>query len=203
MADKKIPELDAAESINLTDLLLLEHGNSTDGFDSQKLVMSVFATWIASQAEFPLLLSTTAKSLIGAINEVAQSGGGGASILYGTTAPTSAQGSNGSLYVQYSHDATLDEDTVEAMFFKVNSAWTEIDLGGDGSSVFTRTLTAGETSITIASDRLSASSLIDIYTDTWGVNPTNVVADTTLATPTLTLTFEAQASDVVVKVEVR
>lgn len=65
--------------------------------------------------------------------------------------------------------------------------------------VYTRTLTAGNTSITIQAD-IRASSLIDVYTDTWGVNPTNVVADTT--NDTITLTFEARSSDLDVKVEV-
>lgn len=60
------------------------------------------------------------------------------------------------------------------------------------------TLTAGETSITFSDNAILSTSTIDIYTDTFGVNPTSVV----VATGSITLTFEAQQSDIGVKVRI-
>lgn len=60
------------------------------------------------------------------------------------------------------------------------------------------TLTAGETSITFSDNSILSTSTIDIYTDTFGVNPTSVV----VATGSITLTFEAQQSNIGVKVRV-
>jgi hypothetical protein len=63
---------------------------------------------------------------------------------------------------------------------------------------FIATLTAGSTSITISDNTIFTTSTIDIYTDAFGVNPTNVV----VSTGSIVLTFEAQQSDVGVKVRV-
>lgn len=60
------------------------------------------------------------------------------------------------------------------------------------------TLSAGSTSIGFLDAAITTSSVIDIYTDKWGVNPESV----TVATGSVTLTFEAQASDLGVKVRV-
>ena len=48
-------------------------------------------------------------------------------------------------------------------------------------------------------DSIKSYSTIDIYTDKWGVNPTDV----TVVTGKITLTFDAQDSVLAVKVEVR
>lgn len=343
MAQKKVSELNSASSINLSDLFLLTQDLGQGEYDSLNLTASVLATWLASQVQFPLLLTyTTAKDIIGAINEVAQSGGGGggggSTVYLGTTVPSSSQGSNADLYVKYTAGTP---NVVDALYVKISGAWSEIETGGTGATdlddlsdvalsspsngqvlkynsttgkwenanesgggtsayfvievednqstgnlevvtsaddildafshdvpivaiygsntytlmgayeqagisltfisvdgyhenlieidgfhvyltesqgvwsasadpwevsndikipkVYTRTLTAGNTSITISAD-VSSSSLIDVYTDTWGVNPTNVVADTT--NDTITLTFAARSSDLDVKVEV-
>ena len=60
------------------------------------------------------------------------------------------------------------------------------------------TLTAGNTSITLSSAKITTNSTIDFYTDKYGVNPTNV----TVTNGSITLTFEAQASNLGVKVRV-
>lgn len=61
------------------------------------------------------------------------------------------------------------------------------------------TLTAGQTSITISNcSGLSADSMVDVYATIYGVSPTNVVVNTTAHT--VALTFEAQSSDMGVKV---
>lgn len=70
----------------------------------------------------------------------------------------------------------------------------------DGSSFtnMTDTLTAGETELVFTDASITADSTIDVYTDTYGINPTNVA----VATGTITLTFEAQSADLGVKVRV-
>ena len=73
--------------------------------------------------------------------------------------------------------------------------------GGVASEVKSGTLTAGQTSIalTFTSETIGANTLVDYYTDAFGVNPTNV----TIAGQVVTLTFEAQASNVKVAVKVQ
>lgn len=62
----------------------------------------------------------------------------------------------------------------------------------------TDTLTAGNTSLTISDDSITTSSTIDVYTDTFGINPTNVA----VSTGSVVLTFAALQSDLGVKVRV-
>lgn len=63
----------------------------------------------------------------------------------------------------------------------------------------TGTLTAGSTSITLSNANIHTSSILDFYTDTFGVDPTGV----TVAEGSVTLTFKTQASDLGVKVIIR
>lgn len=72
--------------------------------------------------------------------------------------------------------------------------------GGSGSgwTDVTGTLTAGQTSITLQDASIDTTSTLDFYTDTFGVNPTAV----SVSTGSVTLTFEAQASNLGVKVRV-
>lgn len=65
--------------------------------------------------------------------------------------------------------------------------------------VLTGTLLTGSTSITFQDPSISTSSTIEIFTDTFGVNPVSV----TVGTGTMTITFEAQAADLGVKVVVK
>ena len=62
----------------------------------------------------------------------------------------------------------------------------------------TGTLVTGATSITLSDASITTTSTIDIYTDVFGIQPTNAV----VATGSITLTFLAQASDITVKVRV-
>lgn len=104
---------------------------------------------------------------------------------------------DGNEYAQVSFDTTDN-----AIYFrtrkKVNDVdtWTAWQQLGTKNTVLTGTLTAGQTSLTISDTAITADSLIDIYTDKYGVNPTNVVS----AAGSVTLTFEAQTSDLNVKV---
>ena len=72
------------------------------------------------------------------------------------------------------------------------------DEGFIGFTDLTDTLTAGNTSITISDAAIETTSTIDIYTDVFGIQPTNAV----VSTGSITLTFLAQASDISVKVRV-
>lgn len=65
--------------------------------------------------------------------------------------------------------------------------------------VLTGTLTAGETTLTITDSSITADSIIELYTNVYGVNPTAVSA----VEGSITLTFDSQASDINVRVEVR
>ena len=62
----------------------------------------------------------------------------------------------------------------------------------------TGTLTAGSTTVTLSNAAITTSSTLDIYTDVYGVNPTDV----SVSSGSVTLTFEAQASNIGVKVRV-
>ena len=67
-----------------------------------------------------------------------------------------------------------------------------------GWTDLTGILTAGSTSLTIQHEVITTTATIEIYTDTFGVNPTNAV----VTTGQIVLTFNAQASDVGVMVRV-
>ena len=63
----------------------------------------------------------------------------------------------------------------------------------------TGTLTAGNTTLTLSDASILTTSSIDIYTDTWGVNPTDV----TVSAGSFVLTFDEQENNVAVKVVVK
>lgn len=59
-------------------------------------------------------------------------------------------------------------------------------------------LESGQTSLTLLSDKITEDSTLDIYTDKYGVNPTDI----TVTTGQAVLTFESQSTDLKVKVKV-
>lgn len=65
--------------------------------------------------------------------------------------------------------------------------------------VLTQALQAGSTEITFTDSAITESSMISVYTDVYGVNPT----EASVTTGNCTLTFDAQESDVSVRIEVR
>lgn len=83
---------------------------------------------------------------------------------------------------------TTNKTIVGAINELESKLWTDFD----------NVLTAGATTVTVTDASITATSAIDVYTNVWGVEPTNMV----LATGSVTLTFEAQASDINVKVRV-
>ncbi len=61
------------------------------------------------------------------------------------------------------------------------------------------TLSAGKTELVLSSEKISADSTIDIYTDVYGVSPKTA----TVADRSITMTFKAQTKSVQVKVVVK
>ena len=76
MADKKISEMETASVINNDDNLELSH-SVNGGFTSVKASILAIAMKMLTAINFTSALQTTDKTVIGAINEVAQGGGGG------------------------------------------------------------------------------------------------------------------------------
>lgn len=82
MADMKISEMTSAAQVNETDNVELSQGSS-GSFSSVKATILAIANKIVSGINFTSALQTTNKTITGAINEVAQGGGGGSSTLSG------------------------------------------------------------------------------------------------------------------------
>lgn len=130
--------------------------------------------------------TTEDKTLIGAINEIYEQIGGGD----GVDADE----------VNYSNTSSgLQATNVQAAIDEVNGKIPSLPAAT--SEVKTGTLTVGQTSVTLAftQQTIGAATLIDVYTGTFGVNPTNV----TYTASSVTLTFDAQASAVAVAVKVQ
>lgn len=99
------------------------------------------------------------------------------------------------------HSGKVDADTV-ANYVAVNKVYS--GLGGKtipqaiGKQI-SDTLTTGSTTITLSDASITTDSWVKPYASVWGVMCTNMV----ISTGSVVLTFEAQASDITVGVEVR
>ena len=60
------------------------------------------------------------------------------------------------------------------------------------------TLLTGETSITFTDERITTDTMFSFYTSIWGTSPTEV----SISTGSVTLTFDAQESDMEVGVRI-
>lgn len=132
------------------------------------------------------VLLTVAQTLSGAINE-----------LYNT--PASGVDADD---VSYDNtDSGLTATEVQSAIDEVNQKVDDIPTVSVDVEVQRGTLTTGATSValTFTEQNIGANTLVDVYTDTFGVNPTAV----TIAGNVVTLTFDAQASDVAVGVKVQ
>lgn len=76
---------------------------------------------------------------------------------------------------------------------------TLTDTKEDAPTELTATLSAGSTSLTFTDASITTSSLLDIYSDVYGLAPTSV----TVTTGQVVLSFQAQVSAVSVKLLVR
>lgn len=100
-----------------------------------KATMTLLGTFLNKVLQYSADLTTSDKTIIGAINEInAGGGGGGAVILYGTSAPASSLGSDGNLYVQYTAGTGGASDVVDALYVKLDDEWCEISTGGGSGS---------------------------------------------------------------------
>lgn len=130
MADGKIKISELTSALQISDNAKFPYSQDNGGTQA---TFGAEITQIARKiAEGVTLtnLTTTSKNLVGAINEIASSSS--AVILYGTSAPTSQQGSNGNLYVKYTEGTGGADDTVDALYVKLDGAWCEIETGGGG-----------------------------------------------------------------------
>ena len=90
--------------------------------------------------------------------------------------------------ISYAALNTASKKIIGAINEVASGAYTEV----------TGTLLTGATSITLSDASITTTSTIDIYTDVFGIQPTNAV----VASGSITLTFLAQASNITVKVRV-
>lgn len=96
-----------------------------------------------------------------------------------------------------------ESNSVEPIYTNFTMKYNGIDgpngSGGGGSYTdVIGTLTAGQTTLTLTDSAITTNSTLDFYTDTFGINPTDV----TVTTGSVTLTFEAQANNIEVKVRI-
>jgi len=85
-------------------------------------------------------------------------------------------------------DSTDNPHTEMTVTFKESVVLTPLTLSG--------VLSAGSTTVTISDARIKGTMLVDVYTDAYGVSPSNVV----VTNGSCVLTFEAQASNMTLKV---
>ena len=90
----------------------------------------------------------------------------------------------------------FDATTMNGLESRINSAFGA--LSPAGFVEVTGTLLTGSTSLTLSDASISSTSTLDFFTDVYGVSPTAV----SVSTGSVTLTFEAQESDLSVKVRV-
>ena len=76
---------------------------------------------------------------------------------------------------------------------------TVLKAKADAPTVVTGTLPIGSTSITLSNSAIKTTSIIDVYTDTYGVAPTGV----TVNNGSCVLTFESRSTSLGVRIEVR
>lgn len=93
-----------------------------------------------------------------------------------------------------------DISTINGEITQISSDLVDLSNNKENKATeLTATLSAGATSVSFTNAAITSTAKIDVYTDTFGVNPTNQSVSGT----TLTLTFKAQAAAVSVKVLVR
>ena len=89
-----------------------------------------------------------------------------------------------------------DASNLNGMESRINSAFSA--LSACGFVEVTGTLLSGSTTLVLSDASITSTSTLDVFTDVYGISPTDMVA----STGSVTLTFEAQASDLGVKVRV-
>ena len=193
MADKKTSELNNVSSLNLGDLFAVSQV-SGNAYASKNATLTQLANAINNGIDYTSDLNTSNKKVIGAINQ-----------LLSNFADTYSSSSTyavddcvvyGGLLYQCNTAITVAEDWD-------SSHWTQIkavDIGSGGGSSWTDvtgTLTSGSTSITLSNASITTNSTINVYTSD-GTDWNSI----SVSTGSVTITFDAQSSDLPVKVRV-
>lgn len=131
MADGKIKISELDEALQLSDNAEFPYSQDNGGVPTTfKAPANQIARKVAEGSTFTNL-TTTAKTLVGAINELKALG---SPILLGTTSPTAQQGADGNIYVQYTEGTSGADDEVDGIYVKIDGAWCEIQTGGGGGA---------------------------------------------------------------------
>ena len=144
---------------------------------------------------------------LGMILALGGGGGGGASALTDLSDVSVSSPSNGQALKynsstnkwENSNDvgAVIDDSTTSATkVWSSNKVNTELGKKEDAFTIVSGTLTAGQTSITLNSEAITANSNIMVFTSPNEIYHSAMVA----TTGSVTVTFDAQASDVSVRV---
>ena len=131
MADKKFSELETASEIKNSDFMALSQDTGGGALVSLKATILAIATKMLTAINFTSALSTTDKTVIGAINEVAQGGGGGGSghTILDNDGTALAQEDNLQFKGAYSEDNSTDGITEVNVYREMTKA--EYDLLSD------------------------------------------------------------------------
>ena len=114
-----------------------------------------------------------------------------------STLPTASSENEGFVYIVIT-DGTYAGQTAKAgdTFVSDGSSWVLIPSADDsGSLVISQTLTAGQTSITFSNAAILATSFISVASEAWYTASTQTDGS-------VTITFPAQASDMLVQIMV-
>lgn len=130
----RISDLTTVVTINNGDIMELStiDLSSETGYTSVKMTITQLGDKLNNELQYATDLQTTNKTIIGAINEIFASGS--ATIMTGTTTPTSSQGEDGNLYVKYTEGTGGASDTVDALYVKLDGEWCQISTGGGSGS---------------------------------------------------------------------
>lgn len=133
-------------------------------------------------------------------------GGGGASSLDDLSDVEIDTPSNGQVLKYNTLDSewqnmTLisDSTTSGSTVWSSNKTNSELASKEDAPTILTSTLSAGSTSLTFSNAAITTTAMYDVYADKYGLTPTDI----TVTTGQAVLTFEAQSSNVSVKLVIR
>lgn len=198
MADKRSIYQFASGQGQQNSLLLMDNPDQSaqSGYTTEKLSIGELGA-VLGAILYTQLLDTNVKNIFGGINELF------ARCMNIADDYVDTETYNTGDYVFYQNIFYKCNDdgvtgTWDATKWDITTVADELANGGGGWTDVTGTLTAGSTSVTLSDASISSSSTIDIYTDVFGVNPTNVV----VSAGSVVLTFEAQQSNVGVKVRI-
>lgn len=80
-----------------------------------------------------------------------------------------------------------------------SSEVTEVNITDAIGTILTDTLDAGDSTITFSNTAITTNSIIDVYTDVWGVIPLSV----NVSAGSCVLTFDTRQTDLLVGIQIR